>query len=86
MSKDQMIVRAEKHGEFKGNILGVFDEGVGRNGMLQMIDIKTGITECEPGWYQTKTRPATAEEEATFCEFYEPRYGSVELKKRRTVR
>lgn len=86
MSKNNMIVRVEKSGEFKGNIIGVLDEAEGRNGMLEMFDPRIGFTACSTAWYQTKTRPATAVEEAAFCESYETRHGMIELKKRRSAR
>lgn len=79
------IVRVEKSGENKGTVLGVFDEVEDRSGMITMIDLGSSEhVQCMPEWYLRKTRPATPEEEARFCEWYEPKYGSIELVKRRT--
>lgn len=88
--KLKMIVRVEKSGEHKGNIIGVFAEAQHfrhpNTFMLDMIDQRDGWTHCDVEWYQSKTRPATAEEEATFCEWFEPRDGECELVKRRSVK
>lgn len=92
--KLKMIVRVEKSGEHKDNIIGVFAEAQHFSHpstcMLDMIDQREGWTHCDVDWYQNKTRPATAEEEATFCEWFEPRECECEceceLVKRRIVK
>lgn len=88
--KLNMIVRVEKYGEHKGNIIGVFADAQHfqhpSTFNLDMIDMREGWAHCHVEWYQNKTRPASAEEEATFCAWYEPREGEVNLVKRRSVK
>ncbi len=79
MSKPQIIVRVEKHGQFKNIPFGVYAEKENRG---DMVDRVGGHSSYDEGWYKG-TKPATAEQEAEFCEWYERSYGQCDLVKRR---
>lgn len=78
MSKPQILVRVEKHGENKGNVFGLYAD----KGEAQGVDRKDGHFPFEESFFKA-TRPATAEEEQEFTAWYEPRYGLCDLVKRR---
>ena len=78
-SKPKIVVRVEKTGEGEGTVLGVYADKSLESG----VDRRDGHFNADHEWFLKDTRPATAEEEATFCELYEPNYGACELVKRR---
>lgn len=78
-NKPKIVVRVEKSGEYKGTVLGVYAD----KSLEQGVDRQDGHFMVKHEWVLKSTRPASAEEEATFCEWYEPRYGECELVKRR---
>lgn len=78
-SKPKIVVRVEKSGEGKGTVLGVYAD----KSRAQGVDRQDGHFMLDHEWFLKSTRPASAEEEATFCEWYEPNYGECELVKRR---
>lgn len=77
MSKPQIVVRVDKHGDHKGHVTGVYAD----ISDMQCVD-RNGHSNYDDGWYRS-TRPATAEEEQEFTAWYEPNYGLCELVKRR---
>lgn len=85
MSKPNMIVRVEKSGPFKGDIIGVFADDTERNGDFPAVVLHSEHMTIDPQWYKNNTRPATPEEEARFCAWYEPNYSQINLKKRRSA-